>query len=197
MRIIILFLFLPTLIYTQESIKYDFSKYTENTENEKNEKLSSKITTSLFFLGMAATTVGFNVWMREGVYKNNYSGNWWGTVNGALTLGLTGTVLGYGFSSFLFVISNGKFEEKNYLLCTIIGLTVGIVSAFLPPFYQAFRENKYLYYTFPALMSAGFISGAVDVWLRKERKSPLSVSINKTASDNNEYGIGLNFSFKL
>jgi hypothetical protein len=130
-------------VYDGDSL---FTKY-PYFEDEEINKPKDKLLTSLFPFTVLLASVALNVGMREGIYRNNQQDNWWGTVNGALTLGLAGAITGAGISYGIYIISDENFDEINILLGAFLGWAGGITMAFFPPFKQEFRENPYLYYT--------------------------------------------------
>ena len=87
-------LFLPYFCFSQESLNsrifYRYPIFEEFKEEEKT-GVGNKFLQSLFPFTFLLGSITLNVGMREGIYRNNYHNNWWGTVNGALTLGLAGT----------------------------------------------------------------------------------------------------------
>jgi len=129
--------------------------------------------------------VAINVGMREIIYKNNHQDNWWGTVNGAFTLGFGGTIIGSGISYAIYKISDEKFDKIYVIFGSILGLAGGVTTAFFSPFKEAFRENVFLYYSFPTLFAAGLIGVIIDnlvekneVEKGKERKFSFQVNPN-------------------
>jgi hypothetical protein len=170
-KIIIFFLLIPYLSFSQENMVFDLFTEYSYFENEETIKPDDKLLKSLFPFTVLLGSVALNVGMREGIYRNNPENNWWGIVNGAFTLGLTGTIIGTGISYGIYKISNENFDKMNVLWGTFLGLAGGITMAFFPPFKQAFRENPYLYYTFPVLLGAGLTFVIVDIWVGKGNTS--------------------------
>jgi hypothetical protein len=122
--------------------------------------------------------MGLSIGMREGVYKNNYSANWWGTVNGVFALGLAGELIGAGIPYLIYKISDGKFSKNNILWGALLGLAGGVTMAFFPPFKEAFRENTFLYYSFPGLFTTACTIAIFDIWFGKKNNTPRKVNSN-------------------
>jgi hypothetical protein len=108
-------------------------------------------------IGFLVIIAVMSVVMREVVYKDNLAANWWGTVNGAISLAFACFLLGAGITYLLIEIFD---DSSKYLtgvamaVGAIIFMFVGLVIAFFPPFKQAFRISAFLYYVMPAI-SAG------------------------------------------
>jgi len=106
--------------------------------------------------------------MREEIYKDNRSENIMGPINGALTLGAVGTVIGFfiGGTSY-----KGGAEYSNMygplvagIIGGIIGCVTGVLIGCLPSVGDAFNNNAVLYYT-PAGVSAIFASVIIiKIW---------------------------------
>ncbi|MDR0320037.1 MAG: hypothetical protein LBI28_00900 [Treponema sp.] len=177
-KIILLLIFCPYIIFSQEH--YNLNLFEGYSDISNNEEIGTKnnYLASLGAFTVLLADVAINVGMREGIYRNNYQDNWWGTVNGALTLGLGGTIIVGCISYGIFKISDGKFNENGVFISTFLGLAGGVTMAFFPPFYQAFRENAYLYYTYPTLFAIGMIFVIIDIWTNKERNLNLRVTQN-------------------
>ena len=171
----LLFFFTVLAVYPQDGWGNHFVSYGAISHEEGQATISDNIIATAFTFGLIALTVGFNVWMREGVYANNHSNNWWGTVNGAFSLGLAGMVAGYGISYLAHIISNRRFDEMHTLSGAVIGMVCGIALAFFPPFRLAFRENAFLYYSFPALMVIGFLGVGFDIWFGDRERITLGI----------------------
>ena len=163
-RIIVFFIFVPYFIFAQENIDFglynDFSYSDESNYIDTNDKIKNSLLPFFVLVG----SVGLNIGMREGIYRNNYQDNWWGTVNGVLTLGLAGTLIGTGISYGIYKITNERFDKMNILWGTFLGLAGGVTMAFFYPFNQVFRENAILYYSYPALFAAGLTFVIIDIW---------------------------------
>ena len=176
MKKLLFLFFVPYMIFSQENRFFnsftEYSYFKENEEYEEYEEYDTKekLLKSLLPFTVILLTGGINIGMREGRYKNNYQDNWWGTVNGAFTLGLVGTMIGYGISYGINNISDGKFGEMGILFGILFGLAGGVTMAFLPPFKNAFRENSFLYYSYPVLFGTGLTFIILDIWIGKNKK---------------------------
>ena len=166
-KIMIFFFLVPYLIFSQETISFDLYTGLSYSEETNYIEPKDKIIASIIPFCVLMGSVGINIGMREGIYRNNYQDNWWGTVNGVFTLGLAGTLIGTGISYGIYRITNESFNEINVLWGTFLGLAGGITMAFFSPFKQAFRENAFLYYSFPVLFSAGLTYVIIDIWFGK------------------------------
>ncbi|MDR2941931.1 MAG: hypothetical protein LBV17_05015 [Treponema sp.] len=169
-KILFYSIFIPYIIFSQENINLNlfsgFTYFEESSYSTTSEKIKSSV---LPFIALLST-VGLNVGIREGIYRNNYQDNWWGTVNGALTLGLAGEIIGYGIAYGIYKTSNESFNEIYTLWGPILGFATGITMSFFSPFKEAFRENTFLYYSFPTLFAIGLTYVIIDIWIGKEDK---------------------------
>jgi hypothetical protein len=167
---ILILIFLPQILFSQESQNFnlsnEYSNFSENNDIEPKDRFLS----SLFPFTVLLADVAINIGMREGIYKNNHQDNWWGTVNGALTLGLGGTIIFGSISYGIFKITDGKFDEKDVIISTLLGLAGGVTMAFFPPFKQAFRENAFLYYSYPTLFGVALGYVIIDIWIGKNNE---------------------------
>jgi len=190
----IIFLFISISGFAQENIINPITFYSSisSTGDYEQETVPQKISSTLLFTGLAAATMGINIWMREGVFQDNHSDNWWGTVNGTFTLGLAGTITGFGITSLIYKISGERFNERFILLGSVAGLIGGAGLAFFPPFFQEFRENQYLYYLYPGLMTAGFIGIIFDTWFGGGNRREVDLTISPKI---NNYGQGISIIF--
>jgi hypothetical protein len=166
-RIAVLFLLMPYLAFSQEYRGFNLYAGSPYSDEGSYSDTGNKVTSTLLPVFALLGTVGLNVGMREGVYRNHYQDNWLGTVNGAFTLGLAGTLIGTGISYGIYKLTNERFDRMNVLWGTFLGLAGGVTAAFFPPFKQAFRENAFLYYTFPVLFTAGLTYVIIDIWFGK------------------------------
>jgi ankyrin repeat protein len=138
--------------------------FKENAEIVRNEKINPTISALCF----PVLYGGFSVLMREEVFKNNRSENIMGPVNGALTFGAVGTVIGFfiGGASY-----KGRSEWSDMfgpvvagLMGGIIGGIAGVLIGCLPPIGEAFNNNAILYYTPTGISSIIASVVIIDIW---------------------------------
>lgn len=115
----------------------------EKREDAK-EAVSRNFFPTLKALSFPVLFGGFNFLMREEMFKNNPTANIMGPVNGMLTLGATGAVLGF----LMFSGGGGGLETLgSAFIGGLIGGVAGIIIACLPSVSNAFNNNAVLYYT--------------------------------------------------
>lgn len=186
MKKVVILLFLPYIIFSQQNISFNlFNEYSYLNEDYE-DKSESKYINSLLPFSVLLADIAINVGMREKVYRNNHQDNWWGTVNGALTLGLGGTIVGYGISYGIYKIADEKFDEVYTVFGVVLGLAGGVTAAFFSPFKEAFRENVFLYYTYPTLFAAGLTYVIIDILSGKQlsgnnKKRNYNVQVNSNS----------------
>jgi hypothetical protein len=149
----ILYYFLPVLLAAICSILIFISLIDLVEEIIDMEKFAP-----FFRVGIIATVIIMSVVMREVVYKDNLAANWWGTVNGVITVAFVGLLLGASISYILVEIfddgSSKIFTGITIGIGALLFMFIGVIIAFFPPFKQAFRVSVFLYYVMPAI-SAG------------------------------------------
>jgi hypothetical protein len=117
--------------------------------------LAEDIPSALKALSVPAVWGGLSVLMRESAFKDNPSANIMGPVNGAITLGGSGMVLGFLWGA---AVSKGGWEGlATGLLGAFVGTAAGAIVAMLPPVKRAFTDNPVLYYSPLALIGLAVI----------------------------------------
>ena len=189
-KLFLLILFIPQVIFCEELTPFRISLFDNmpffhekisspnfnlisnipffNEKKEKSEKtVSQKIFNSVIEMGVPLLWAGLSIGMREGVYKKDYSQNWFGTVNGVFTLSFCGALSGI-FIPFLIDLffAKGELSPFVYLLGMFTGMITGVVLAFFPPAYYEFRENPVAYYSAPGLVGIVGTLSVITIWIK-------------------------------
>jgi hypothetical protein len=114
---------------------------------------------------------GFSILMREAVYKTNPLDNWMGSVNSFVTMTGAGGGLGFLFAllthkaAHIYDIRDGFLY---FLGCTAAGILAGAIVHFaVPDIAMAFKGNRLLYYTAPAVSGGlGVLVTAISISLK-------------------------------
>jgi len=139
-----------------------------NEKTEKPEKtVSQKILNSVIDIGIPLLWTGLSYGLREGTYKNDYSKNWFGTVNGVFTLSFCGGFLGITIPLLVdLLFTKGNMPSIVYIISMYTGIITGIVLAFVPPFYNEFRENSVAYYSAPGIVTLVCTISVISIWIK-------------------------------
>ena len=117
---------------------------------------------------LASGWIGVSIWMREARYADRREDNWWGGVNGTFGMAFAGGVLGTQLERILLgedVLLNDNAVDFYFIFG---GLIAGMITSFLPPVTEAFRENPFLYYAYPAFLSIVSTIAIIEIWPEKK-----------------------------
>jgi hypothetical protein len=189
MKKLCLFLvFLPSVLFCQESVSFRFDLPNnrplfyeapisfgldlyddDSSSDDKTEyTLSEKLELTFALIGVPLLWGGISYYVKEVVYRNNYSENWLGTAHGVIMFSFLGGMLTTGILALtdIFFVK-GNYPSTVYLIGMFAGLIAGGILAFVPPFNQAFRENNFLYYSTPGFAGCISIFSLFDLWKKE------------------------------
>jgi hypothetical protein len=189
-KLFLLILFVPQVIFCEESESFkidlfnnmsffhegiissnlillsDIPFFDEKTEKPK-KTVSQKIFNSVIDIGIPLLWAGLSYGLREGTYKNDYSKNWFGTVNGVFTLSFCGALSGMFIPLLIdLFFAKGELSPFVYLIGMFTGMIAGVVLAFVPPSYYEFRENPVAYYSAPGLVGIIGTISVITIWIK-------------------------------
>ena len=133
---------------------------------ERKKEFSFNLLPTITALSLPLIVGGLSIGMREGVYADRKSENWMGPVNGVLTLGMGGLLLGGGIGVIIAVAQDAGLGGILFALAGgILGGIGGILLACRPEVQRAFTDNPALYYAPTALsvLTAGIF--IYRIWL--------------------------------
>ena len=183
---VFLFLILPCYVFSQNNLLLNsFSENIINVEpsnnifsfdyastfnlSQSNHDTIFKIPKDIFIenifpFGFLFINLSLSIIMREWIYNGNHQNNWWGNVNGALTMGFAGVIT--SFILFLPAIAGASLApgaDIDIIPILVTGFIIGASLSFIPSVQQTFRENAFAYYATPVILFVvsipGFISG--------------------------------------
>ena len=123
----------------------------EQRKNEIRKNASEKSQSILVFLVISLLVGGLSIGIREGVYRSNKSKNWMGVVNGILTMGALGVILGFYIGANSYNGPTGSWSNMfgpavQGAFVSFVSLIGGCIIACLAPVRKAFTEIPELYY---------------------------------------------------